>query len=185
MKRNLTYAELETAIAQQLQTTLAHLTADEQRHILSVCAMDLARELNPTGAAERRITDDLGRADVAYTVSDQELKGLPELVVSVLGLLLSAPAGALPGLVGLLFRYRQHRIELTGEEALVLRCLKAEKQDGRGGLTAAQLWQILRHHSPMALQEVTRTLEDLQTKGDAQAVQLVEFRNGRWSISDA
>jgi hypothetical protein len=184
MNRTLTYAELQTAVAQQLQTTLAHLSPDEQQRILSVCTMDLAQELHPSGAAERRIDDDLLRADVAYAISDQELNLLPEMVVSVLGLLLGGPAGALPGLVGLLFRYRQRRIELTGQEALVLRCLKAAKQDGRGSVTAAQLWQVLRHHSPMALQELSKTLEDLRAKGDEHAVRLVRFRDGRWSIGD-
>src|SRR5262245_34540106 len=90
-------------------------------------------------SAKRRVDDDLFRKDVAYAVPDDTLGLVPSLVKAAVACFTTGALAGVPELVGLLMRYEQLKVKLSGDEAAIIRMLKKARADGEGSLPVADI----------------------------------------------
>ena len=138
---------------------------------------------HPDQANVRRIDSKLFDKDTLFAVPDDALNLVPALVQAVLGAFAKGPAAALPDLFGVLFRYRQLRVEITPQEAAVLRTLKEAKAGKLGPLSPAEIVDRLQADGLAAAVDVPAVLDALLAKKTEKAT-LVATANGRWSIGN-
>lgn len=177
-----TFEQLTAELDRRLQRELKKVDSARRRLIVEECAVGLLYELYPDVEAERRVDRDLFKRDRYYAIPDEELNLLPSLVSIALVFFTSGPAEAIPDLFALLIRYRRLRVELNGDEAIVLRSLDCAKKVDAGGLTAAELSKRLSNDKKLAVGEVEQILRGLLEKSEQSgpSERLVECVNDRW-----
>ena len=152
------------------------------RHDFAEAAVaELYAQAHPDLPRLRRLDKKLFDDDTLFAVPDDALNLVPALVQAVLGAFAKGPAAALPDLFGVLFRYRQLRVEITPQEAAVLRALKEAKVARLGPLSPAQIGDRLAELG--AAIDIPAVLEALLAKKTEKAT-LVSTANGRWAIGN-
>ncbi len=146
-------------------------------------AIELLSLAQPGVPRQRRIDAKLFDRTTLFAIPDDELKLMPTLVTAVFNAFAKGPGDALPELFGLLVRYRRLRVEITAQEAAVLRTLKQAKAAKLGPLTAAQIGDRLRSDGLAASVDVPAVLDALVAKATDTAT-LVSTANGRWLIGN-
>ncbi len=134
--------------------------------------------------ATRSIDKSLNESDTYYVVHTSDLQllkaavGVAVGVVPTLNLL-----GALPTLVGLLYRYRRHRARIDGEQATVLLCLRAARPKG---CTLAELTCALPMKEPLSEARVLEVLGSLKSMllENGKRTDFVAESAGIWSACD-
>jgi hypothetical protein len=155
--------------------------ADQSAFAESV-ARQWTAELRGSTHSERRI-DDAIFSRGAYAISDDALNLFPSIVQAVIAVFAKGPAGALADLVALLLRYRSLRVELTPEEAAVLRVLQDAKKEKLTTLVPADIQDRLRQKQLKLSQPLGDVLDSLLAK-KADKTTLVREANGRWAIGN-
>jgi len=131
------------------------------------------RELHPHVFDKNRFT----------AIPDGALELVPALVKSALALLAGRPEEALPELVGILYRSRTLGIEITVEEAAVLRVLKSAKTGGERSLPVVELLQRLNDEGIKPKESIATLLERLRLR-NTEKTKLVTEESERWSIGN-
>jgi hypothetical protein len=184
---NLTISQL----TQTVQSTLAQAAPDRSPEQWAELADAIARQLAaqapppdgvPVAEHERRVDDDLF-SNVAYAIPDDALSLLPSIVQAAVGAYAKGPIGALADLVGLLVRYRSLRVEISADEAAVLRVLREAKKAGQTTLAPAEVQSRLKVEGLALHQPVGDVLASLLAKKTEKAT-LVREVNGRWAIGN-
>ncbi len=145
-------------------------------------------EAPTTEASHRGINRSLTEHDIHYVYQSDDIKLLKEaslVTVGLVGLLMlsKGPVGLIGALVVLLWRYRRRRIELTGDEAIVLLTLKRAPDEG---WRAEELSQNLPLKTEMDTDQVTSILERLHEvkRKDGTRTKLVDHDDLRWWAVD-
>jgi hypothetical protein len=94
------------------------------------------------------------------------------------------PIGALADLVGLLVRYRSLRVEISADEAAVLRVLRDAKKAGEATLAPAEVQSRLQAEGIALHQRVGDVFASLLAKKTEEAKLVVLEVNGRWRIGN-
>ena len=94
--------------------------------------------LHPAVDVKRRLDAGLFESDKYYAIPDDALDLIPSLVKAALATISGEPAHALPELVGILYRYRKLQVVLDGDEAAVLRVLRAARKAKRDPLSSGR-----------------------------------------------
>jgi len=134
--------------------------------------------------AARSIDKSLNEANTYYVVHSSDLQLLKAAVGIAVGVLPSAnPLGALPTLVGLLYRYRKHRARIDGEQAAVLLCLRAARPKG---CTLGELTRALPLEKPLSEARVLEVLGSLRAMllENGKRSDFVAESGGIWTASD-
>lgn len=179
----LTASQLRQALKDTLDKSQAGLDPGEAERFVTAAEAALAHPDIPQSEAKRRIDDDLLKPDVAYAIPDEALNLFPALVRAVVGAFGKGPITALPDLVTLLFRYRTLRVEVTAEEAAVLRVLKRKKTAQHPTLSPAEIEDALKNDGLAPKQKVSELLANLAAKKTDKAT-LVRETDGRWAIGN-
>ena len=131
----------------------------------------------------RRIDDILGGGGAAFAVPDDAL----DLVPTLIGVAISALSGEFFSgageLVAVLYKYHRAGVEITSEEAAVLRALARAKKDNRGPLAPPDVEDIAAKGGQHLSQSVRIVLETLFRKNTSGAT-LVTVTEGRWAIGN-
>lgn len=177
-----TLSELQAALSARMEADAPHLSPVERAAYVDATLLALTAA-DPTAVQKRRIDDDLLRSDVAYAIPDDALNMYPALVQAAIGAFSKGPIGALSDLVGVLFRYRTLRVELTAEEAAVLRALRAAKTARVPPLAPADINKRLLDAGLTLKRPVADVLATLKGKKTDKATLVVES-DGRWAIGN-
>jgi hypothetical protein len=178
-------------LAQNVQSTLAQAAPDhapeERAELADAIALQLAAQAPPpdgvpAAGRERRIDNDLF-SNVAYAIPDEALNLLPSIVQAAVGAYAKGPIGAIADLVGLLVRYRSLRVEISPDEAAVLRELRDAKKAGQATLAPAEVQSRLQAEGLVLRQPVGEVFASLLAKKTEKAT-LVREVNGRWAIGN-
>jgi len=153
----------------------------------SESAAELALEVlaahYPIPDAERRIDADLLKKDTFYAVPDEALDLLPSLAKAAFEAIVGNAVGALPELVGILYRYRNLKIELDVDEASVIRSLRSAKKAGRGPLAPAEIRDAIKDNGLKLRRPLSDVLGSLRNK-QTEKVTLAREVNGRWTTGN-
>ena len=177
-------------LTEKVQSTLSHAVPDRSSEVRTKLAGAIARQLaeqSPLSDGmpanrERRIDNDL-ISDVAYAVPDDQLDLLPSIVKAAVGAFAAGPIGALADLVGLLVRYRSLRVEISPDEAAVLRALRDAKKAGQPTLAPAEVMGRLQTEGLALHHPIGDVFASLLAKKTEKAT-LVREINGRWAIGN-
>jgi hypothetical protein len=176
-----TFAEIQKQIADSLDEIHDE---QERSRIAGAIAMDILVEHNNIPPAQRRIDGELFDRNKYYAVPDDALDLIPSLAKAAFSVITGKLAEALPDLVGILYRLRTLRVEIDGDEAAVLRVLRAERNGGeRRPLSMADIEKRLENdkiHLRRPLKEVLTGIEGKKTEKATLATQT----NGRWTIGN-
>src|SRR5262245_37911100 len=129
--RKLTIPRIADKIQRMLAEAAPDYSPEEQPKLADAIARRLATQALaldgvPATERKRRIDNDL-LSDVAYAVPDDAFDLLPSIVRAVVKAFTKGPVDALADLVDLLVLYRSLRVEISPDEAAVLRVLDDAK----------------------------------------------------------
>ncbi|MEQ8274651.1 MAG: hypothetical protein RMA76_46155 [Deltaproteobacteria bacterium] len=162
------------------------LKGERRAAVIQEAAIDVIIHHHPQ-AEQRRLDADLFSKDRHFAVPDASLKLVESIVASSLSFFITSPAAALPGLVTLFLRYQQLKVEVNGDEVLVLRALKRAKTLGKPGQTVVELAAAISGQRELTQDEVRNILEGLLRKSRAapsEVTLLEQSENGRWRIGN-
>lgn len=176
---NLTPSEFKEQILHRLQETNHQ---EEMPALAAGIAREVLDALYPAPDAKRRLDADLFKSDRYYAIPDDALELIPSLAKAAFSVVTGELAHALPELVGILYRYRKLQVVLDGDEAAVLRVLRAARKAQDGPLSPAAIRDQLGKglHLRRPLDEVLSGLEAKKTDKTI----LVTQWNGRWTIGN-
>ena len=139
-----TIEQIGEVLAPDFQEAAPGLDADTCGDLARETAIQVLVELGLiSGEAKQRIDSKIGGKGAAYAIPDDALKLMPSLIKAVGKLLTGNFFAPVPELIGILYRYRTLRVELTADEAAVMRTLRRAANDNRGPLTLAQIGEGL------------------------------------------
>lgn len=178
----LTMSQLQQALRTSLEQVALDRPAAEQAELVKNIVQQFAAGTGPVPDHERRI-DNAVNSDLAYAIPDDALNLFPSMVQAAIGAFAKGPIGALSDIVGLLLRYRSLRVELSAEEAAVLRVLREAKTEGSTSLAPADIQDRLKSKQLRLRQPLGGLLAGLAAKKTERAT-LVREANGRWTIGN-
>jgi hypothetical protein len=174
-------------LGEELRTTFLEVQANADERQAARLAEETALEIltvhHPIPDADRRLDSDLLRKDVVYAIPDDALDLVPSLTKAVVAALGGGLLSAVPELVGILYRYRTLRVEITTDEASVLRALRAAAKSGEGALAPAEIRDRLADDGLALKRPLIEVLGSLNGK-KTEKVTLVSEVNGRWKIGN-
>jgi hypothetical protein len=178
----LTPDQLRQALASALAAAPQSISPEDAERYVDAAANALITSGEPPRPGLRRIDASLV-GDKVFAIPDDALDLFPSVVGAVLGAFEKGPASVLPDLVSLLLRYRSLRIEISPEEAAVLRALKAAKAEGAGPLAPADIAARLESQGLRPSRDVAALLDALKARKTEKAT-LVQEADGRWAIGN-
>lgn len=126
----------------------------------------------------------LDERDVYYAIHDNDMEWFKDSVGIAAGLsaMLHLPAGAMGGLIVLLFKYLRRRVRLDAAQGVVLLALRKH----RGGLTIDELAASPGVVDAVPADRLGDVLRGLLTavRADGSETALVAERDGRWRAVD-
>lgn len=176
----LTPAEFKEQILHSLKETNHK---EEMPALATGIAGEMLEALYPALDAKRRLDADLFRSDTYYAIPDDALDLIPSLAKAAFAVISGEPAHALPELVGILYRYRKLQVVLDGDEAAVLRVLRAAQKAKRGPLSPADIRDQLKNSSLHLQRPLNEVLSGLEARKTEKTILATES-NGRWTIGN-
>ena len=177
-----TLGNLRTALRSRMQAGAPDLSPAETAAFVDGTLLELTATVQKPDQ-KRRIDDDLLRSNVAYAIPYDALELFPSLVKAAIGAFASGPIGALTDVVGLLFRYQTMRVELTAEEAAVLRVLRSAKTARTPPLSSTDIEKRLAEAGLALKSPIDDVLAAVKGK-KTDKVTLVIENDGRWTIGN-
>lgn len=165
-------------------TALAALDPSSREDALQLLRAELTPANAPSTDADTRSLSRALFSDRWYAIHDSELQLLQGAggAAAAAILALGKPITAAGALVILLYKYRRHRVELTGEQGLVLRELR---RAGPHGLRFEQLRYKadVAHLGGPEIEAILKTLLSVP-KTNGQITNLVTLHNDIWRAAD-
>ncbi len=160
----------------------AFVPADgDRRALIAGVLAELERAPDPLAGAES-LNVSLNEPGVYYAVHEGDLELLKECMAAGLGFaaVISAPWGAIAGLVMLMFKYRKKRVRLDADQAAVLRALIDGGEQEVAKL--AQRPELAR----LGAEKIAALLAELHdaVRHDGTSTELAAERNGKWRAVD-
>jgi hypothetical protein len=178
----MTNATLGETLRARVEADMPGLSPGEVTAYVDAALQEVAAAA-PDADQARRIDDDLLRKDVGYAIPDDALNLFPSLVQAVIGAFTNGPIGALSDLAGILFRYRSLRVELTAEEAAVLRVLRAAKTARQPPLAPFDIRERLSEAGLTIKRPLHEVLAGLKGKNTDKTTLVIE-NGGRWAVGN-
>jgi hypothetical protein len=159
---------------------------DRRDAVLEEAALDIIAHYHQE-VAQRRIDKFLFSSDRYYALPDDALDLVPSLIRTALSFFTDCALSALPEAVDLLLRYEKLKVEINGNEVLLLRELKKAKELDEGGLSPAELSERVSEAKTMPLAQTNEVLTGLLAKSEAagpEVTLVTRGENDRWRIGN-